>query len=516
MNFIDILIYLAEEKGSYFVENYTDILTLIGGIYGGMIAFVYPQIFETEERIKNISIILYKRLSGNFFVKYYFIFHVIFLIITIFSFFKENKYLLILNIVPVVISLIVSCAIYECLLKKYLFNQKQHLKSLNKISFKNSNEKTIFDNLNVVQDLMLEIIYNKKISNEYLFFLKYLRVYLFKYIKFLVKNGKNDKEILSGNNKYLNRPLEIIVYLNQEIIRSESGYELHMQLINNYFKVLKVCCTDYYYNNLWIYNNNIIIEYFVQIINYSIKNNYGNSFNYVIYNFFILLNNFYYHKDNGNIELLELTFGIIKNIIDSNLNNKSTILISLSKNLDTSFIFSSDDVEYEYRSYLFCNIVNLNCLILAYLYFKKDYFLFKEYNSNHSPIFITNMRVIIKYSVDKNCKIFESGEKFNSYTHTAEYKYYVLFFFFSKIYLCLQNYVKNIKFYLRNKYPEYIENLRKEITGLLNINYINQLNSGDLFSNIYINTNSKEVIEKYLNNFFENLHILLTYELFLL
>ena len=316
MNFMNILVHLAEEKSS----NYTDILTLIGGICGSMIAFVYPQIFETKERIKNISTILYERLSGNIFVKYYFIFHVIFLIITIFSFFKENKYLLISNIVLVVFSLITSCAIYECLLKKYLFNQKQHLKSLNKISFKNSNEKAIFDNLNVVQDLMLEIIYNKKISNEYLFFLKYLRVYLFKYIKFLVKNGKNDKEILSGNNKYLNRPLEIMVYLNQEIIRSESGYELHMQLINNYFKVLKVCCTDYYYNNLWIYNNNIIIEYFVQIINYSIKNNYVNSFDHVIYNFFILLNNIYYNKHNGNTVLIDLIFDIIKNIIDSNLN----------------------------------------------------------------------------------------------------------------------------------------------------------------------------------------------------
>ena len=109
------------------------------------------------------------------------------------------------------------------------------------------------------------------------------------------------------------------------------------------------------------------------------------------------------NKNSTNIDIKNsniLIFNIIKNIIDSNLNNKNNILISISKNFDTSFIFSNDDVKY--KGYLFCNIANLNRLISTYLHFKKDYFLFKEYNSNYSRIFIINMKGIIKYSVDKN------------------------------------------------------------------------------------------------------------------
>ena len=52
MNFIDILIYLAKENGSYFVKNYTDILSIMSTIYVGFLVFMYIKLLNSNKEIK--------------------------------------------------------------------------------------------------------------------------------------------------------------------------------------------------------------------------------------------------------------------------------------------------------------------------------------------------------------------------------------------------------------------------------------------------------------------------------
>ena len=69
----------------------------------------------------------------------------------------------------------------------------------------------------------------------------------------------------------------------------------------------------------------------------------------------------------------------------------------------------------------------------------------------------------------------------------------------------MQKNIENIKFCLKNNDLKLLKFLKEKVIGkLLSINYIDQLDIEELFYNIYTNTNSKEIIEKYLNNFFEN------------
>lgn len=525
MNFIDILIYLAKENSSYFVKNYTDILSIMSTIYVGFLVFMYIKLLDSKKEIKeSLNLVLLEKYNNEWKFNWYLAINSIFLIFSILSIMLKNlidnntviNIIIFINLILVLGDIIYN--ILVCLLlERYLFKKEEILKkfivnyniNLNKNKNDNFDKKLTFIESEILNEL------NSNNTN----------------ISYIIQMLEEFKKILNDSKNFLNK-----YYANKQCSSNDLNLNYYYQVIYEVQYLFQNIVNIERQNTLSYYFLDFIVSVFEDLTktteNTKTQDFYSDKITYVIRSMYTLLINsnisnidvrilsriyktsLYLENKNGTNVYIKnsniLIFDIIKNIIDSNLNNKSTILISFSNKLKDFYFYKN---EVESLNFFVDNIINLNCSILAYLYFKKDYFLFREYLTNYNQTnsivispktFVVNMKEIIKYSVDKNCKIFEIGEKFNDYTYAVEYNYYVLFFFFSKIYLCLQNCIKNIKSYIRNEHPEYTGNLRKEITGLLNINYIDQLNSEDLFYNIYINTNSKEVIEKYLNNFFEN------------
>ena len=517
MNFIDILIYLVEENSSYFVENYTDILSIVSTIYIGFFAFVYIKLLDSRREIKeSLNLVLLEKYNKESIFNRYLAINSIPLIFSVASILLKNVIdndciIVLTNLVFVLFDMFYNVSVCT-LLEKYLFKKEEILKKfiVNYNINLNKNENDDFDKkLKFIGSEILNEI-NSNNTN----------------IPYIIQMLEEFKKILNDSKKFLNE-----YYADKQCSLDDLNLNYYYQVIYevqhifyNVVNIGKQNVLSYYFLDFIVLafedltkttkdkNDNLDVACYYDKIITIIKSMYTLLINSNISNIDVrILSRIYkallYSKNKDSLYIYiknpnKLIFEIIKNIIDSNLNDKSTILISFSNKLKDDGVKS--------LNFFVNNIINLNCSILAYLYFKKDYFLFREYLTTYNQInsivissktFVVNMEGIIKYSVDKNCKIFEIGEKFNDYTYAIEYKYYILFFFFSRIYLCLQKNIENIKFCLKN---DDLESLKVVIGKLLSIDYIDQLNIKELFDNIYINININEIIEKYLNNFFEN------------
>ena len=527
MEFFEIFsYYTATEKQSHFAENYIDILSIISTIYLGFVAFVYIKILDTKKEIKESSnFILLEMYKKEHLLNSYLIINSTLLLLSLLfviikNFLNDNfiDFIILANLIFAIIDVIYN--IHVCLLlEEYMFKKEKILKKRFVINYNvdlNKNENETFNKklafirfeiLNEVNSNNINVQYINQMLKEFEKILNSSKDFLNKY--YINKQcSSNDL-----NLNYYYQILYEIQYIFQTVVKNNNRDNLSyyfldfiVSIFENLMKVAEnIKIQNFYFNIItseikFMYkmllksntdniNLNILFKIYKLLLAYSYKN-----FSY-LYNL---------QKPNN------LIFDIIKNVIDSNLKNKKDILIFFSKNLDISFVSSSDDVKY--RNYLLCNIINLNYSVLAYLYFKNDYFLFKEYlqdyNSNSTifcrPVFITNMNMIIQYSIDSNFNVFENNEKFNSHITSEEYKIYVLLFFFLKIYLCLQDYIQNIKSLLRNSDGGYINHTREEINRLLNIDYIEQLPNKDIFYSIYTNFDNNRQLNIYIDNFFNN------------
>lgn len=472
-------------------EYYKEILTLTSAIYVGLLAFVYPKIFESKEKIKEKSEKLYKKLSKELIVKHYFFLIIAFTIINLFSFFTENNILLWLNIILCILSMIASWWIYEKILDKYYYRGYEFIDKLEVIDYNKQNEINIIynDNLELCQDLSINML-ARGFYNEY--FNKYIGKilsYFELYIDFLYKKENSSKDEFSSKdelesfwnekekNNYFVAPFYRIIYINQESKRLNVGYEFNINITRECYEVLKN-----FYKNIHFEkeNNKKSIIYFLghritepiwifrSILLSKIENKifepgeiiFINLFFELIIDFDIKYNNSYYIKSPfkyGEMKTVPIIFDLIKSIIDNDY-NFDRYLVKFEKDL---FTLRNWGINKEYKKireeaettnlYIKC-ADNLNFSILSYFLFIRKYDLFKKYynivceNSLNHIIWLFDN--VLPYLINKEYSIFNTNNLMAFEKDKPEYKYYVIFYILinKKNYInCRVNYIMDFK-----------------------------------------------------------------------
>ena len=217
-------------------------LTTFCAINLGLVAFVYPKIFETTRSLKDISQIFIDKLQRKKYLHYYLGFITSCLIINMASLLLcvvdsdfISLWLLSVNFVITLASVLVSYLVFKLLNKYYNYTERIFRLEKIKLSSKEKNE-----------DLeLLQILSIHSIKNQY--DLSSFRKYLSLIDKIFRKNILNNMSKLRQSNflghgqenDFLFRPLEMLTYIYQYAIEIS-----RQEISNNIFFVLRGIVQD--------------------------------------------------------------------------------------------------------------------------------------------------------------------------------------------------------------------------------------------------------------------------------
>lgn len=419
-------------------NNCLELSIACNAILIGLLAFVYPQIFETKKRLKDISEVFVKKYKNNLVIEYYFPILSILLcssvIISMFCIFENEKMnciiVLYLNIILSFIGIIISSCVYHRLEK--LYNKPETLFSIKKILKLQKKED---DDLQLIQTLLARNLVNRYdyYNNQYyLLFLK--DIFMNNMTKHTeLEHEQKYKELSKWCNetRYLYRPLEIMQFINQEAVRcgNEDASVKIIQCVLDIFKemLLKENLSSLYEQETKVSNT------FKRMLIYKI------SHNSLIPEWDMYLIICYYKM------LLDYDKNHIKGMINGNNLNPNenvfqiiTYLIKQSDKLDifVPFLGYLKDMDTPSTNYS-SDIQRLNCEILAYMILHKKYSLAYDYMYWQQPLdnskSIYFFQIIPSTITDiadcyiKKSSIFQENQKFEENEDARIYKVYILF-----------------------------------------------------------------------------------------
>lgn len=420
-------------------NNCLELSIACNAVLVGLMAFVYPQIFETKKRLKDISEVFVKKYKKNIAIEHYFsilsLLLCISIIISIFCVFENEKFnsanVLYYNIVLSFIGIAVSTWVYHDLEK--LYNNPEKLFSLKKILRLQKEEN---DDLQLIQTLLARNLVNRYdiYNNKYYFSL--LKEIFIKNMEKLTELDmqQKQKELFKWyqDTKYLYRPLEIMQFINQEAVRC-GNEEASAEIIQCVLQILEKMLEENNLSSLYQQETNV-------------SNTLKRMFIYkIIHNFIIPewdmhLIIYGYYKI-----LLDYDKSHIKGIINGNNLSPNenifqiiTYLIKQNDKIDifVPFLRYLKDMETPSTNYA-SDIQRLNCEILAYMLLHKKYSLAYDYMywqqplDNSKSIYFfqlipSSISDIVRCYI-RGASIFQENQKFEENEDARIYKVYVLF-----------------------------------------------------------------------------------------
>ena len=404
-----------------------------------LLAFVYPQIFETKKRLKDISEVFVNKYKSNFAIEYYFsilsFLLCISIIFSIFCVFENERFncadVLYYNIIFSFIGIAVSAWVYYDLEK--LYNKPEKLFSLKKILRSQKKEN---DDLQLIQTLLARNLVNRYDIYNNKYYLSLLKEIFMKNMEKLTELDmkQKQKELFKWyqDTKYLYRPLEIMQFINQEAVRcgnEGASAEIIQCVLQILEKMLEENNLSSLYQQETSVSNTLKRMFIYKIIHNSLVPEWD--MRLIIYGYYKTLLD--YDKShikgiiNGNnLNPNENIFQIITHLIKQN--DKIDIFVpflSCLKNMETP---SNDYVS---------DIHRLNCEILAYMLLHKKYSLAYDYMywqqplDNSKSIYFFQLIPSSIYDIVRcyirGASIFQENQTFEENEDSRIYKVYILF-----------------------------------------------------------------------------------------
>ena len=479
----------------------------------GLVAFVYPKVFETMRSLKDISQIFIDKLQRNFFVRYYLCFVAISLLVNLFSFpfcyYPYIKFLFFFNFWLTIASVIWSWYVFHVLTLYY--NRTEELFKVKKI---NLSPKSKNEDLELIQMISIHLI---KKGCDVTSFGKYLEKIkeIFKENILSNINKINQSTFLNTSEKfnYLFRPLEIMNYIFQ------NGVDLNIQEISNdifnmYLNILKDIFLEWNHTPAFQVEKKVIDKFTENIRYKTIRGKIYKDDLIFLCKFYSIIFRYYKEKIpyvNQDINLSfkpnDIIFNILQSMIDYNI---SIELLKFWQDLIQDKIQNNE---------IDCiQILRLNIQILSYLIFKEKYheayqFMYYEtpkdnylrYSCPQIPLFLSD---IFWCYVGKD-STFLQNQTFEKNQRSDKFKYFILFLLLCNAQDRYENLKKQIQ-KMNNNIRKGILQIEKERYSDISDSLINQLSSEEMFFN---NFNNQEYISEILNNFFENKALITTFQI---
>lgn len=500
-------------QSNTFLDIVLPILIALSTINIGLIAFVYPKIFETTRSLKDISQIFVKKLQRKFYLCYYLGFITFCITINLISIgfcvFNSNylDIILILNFIITLVGIFGSYFVFKLLTTYY--NYTEELFNVAKINLTANNKN---------EDLeLLQITAIHSIKNQYdlYFFEKALALIDQIFRKNILQNIKKLKESdflgLSSENDYLFRPLEILTYIFQRSVDGNKQ-EISNQILNTLLEMLNDSLLKWEHTPAFKLELKII-NTFIQNMKYKINRGkiYNDDIIFISHFYFILCE--YYKNilpnitDSINTSLLkpnEKIFPLFQSLIN---NNASIELLQSWQDSIKSYIHS-DKISRT-------KILQLNSQIISYLIFKEkykdayEYMYYETPKENHSEYTFPQMPRYL--SEIFNCYIgkgsaFLQNQTFDKNQQSEKYKFFTLFLFLCSAKDRYDNLKKQKIHDWRN---EFIKNNIERYTQITKT-FIDGLTNEELFFNYF---NNQKKILKNLNEFYNNHALITTFQI---
>ena len=517
-------------------------------LYISIVAFVYPKIIDTKEKIKDISKILIDEIDKFLYIKYYFAFVVCILLFNfiLFYFFKCQFWFILLNIIISVIILLISCEVFKKL-EKFLFKPTSFLKPVNKFNFENERDsKKVENNLKLCKGLIIDTVTKNNYHNYdiYEICLDYITNLFIRFIN-TIKNNNYEKDI---HNEYFELICNNLMYLNQEIIRRNTGYEIHYIFIDRYYYMIQqyntIFLTEIIKNKLlliYMYKNDYEpLECFIGSINFAIKHKYCKNYicdflkelykllieidqldsGYIFYSplkpntvIFDCVKNILLYCDNKNVllnnffdnfyKVFPLKEEFIKDIYNKryNLSNKYLKEV-LDKN--EKEILKKHLKDYVANTPKYYSI-NLTFSLLSLLYCHKNYYLFKQLFSKadgRPNCFTRNIGTLFTCLAQYNIFQFTNKQKIDIDVDDNTYKYHILTFilirkkdypYYDKFDCFIDKFKNDLE--IKKYYSKNLNNIKEKI----NKSFEELLTNTEFCQIMNIDINKKEEYRKFID-----------------
>lgn len=502
-----------ENQSMISLDNILTILTALLTINVGLVAFVYPKIFETTKNLKDISQIFITKLDKRFYIHYYFQFITSTLIINLFSIILlpllDSEYYIWILIPNFIFSIFSICFSYYSfrILHQY-YNNPEEL-------FKVENIVLTPDVKNEDLELLQMIAIHSIQYQDDLSLFTTATTYIYDIFKNNISWNEHKFEHnfvwLNRENEYLFRPLEIMTYIFQRGVNL-SKQEIANIIFTMQYELLDNALLKWKHTNSF-YVEDAIIKSCVQKFMYKLdKCNISHDDIISLFDFYYIQNNYYKNIfpniiDNVNRKLMhpnEIVFPIMTTLIDDNY---PFYLLTLWQDIIKNYIHS-DEIDR-------IQILKLNIQIISYFIYKGkyreayDYMYYETPKENHSEYSFPQMPRYIDEIF--NCYLgkdssFSQNQVFSKNQQSERYIFYTLF-----IFLCnAKDKMDNLKQLNVDDFRQ--QYIQTEISRYSDSsqNVVNHLTNEELFFN-YLN--SVEKIRKILDDFFSNKELVNTFQI---
>jgi len=492
-------------QSDYFTDIVLPILIALSTINIGLVAFVYPKIFETTRSLKDISQIFVKKLQRKLYIRYYLGFITFCLLINLVSigyciFYDDNiKIILLFNFIITFAGIHVSYCVFKILTIYYNYTEK--LFDVQKINLESNAKRN--EDLELLQTIALHSIRNQYDFSLFEEALAFIDKIFRKNILQNIEKLKNDDFLgISTENDYLYRPIEIITYIFQNSV-NESKQEISNTILNTQLNILNDALLKWEHTPAFKLELKIINAF---ILNIQYKINRGKIYNddiMFLSTFYFILCEYYKNKlpnvsDGVNTSLLkpnEIIFPIFQNLINCEV---SSDLLKLWQDLIKKYIHS-DKISRT-------KILQLNTQIISYLIYKEKYkeayeYMYyetpKENRSEYTyPQIPKYLSEIFECYIGKDSAI-SQNKAFDKNQQSEKYKFFTLFLF-----LCnAKDRYDNLK---KQKVTGWKSDfIKKDIEQYTKISdkFIEKLTNEELFFNSF---NNQDKTLKILDEFYSN------------
>lgn len=510
---------LLEPLNSVLENHYFTIMSVITGLYVGLLAFMYPRIIDFKSKIQNEFVFLYKTFSHKYLQRYYL--HIIsgLLIFTLFSIclsiIYQKFYFIYINIICSVLAILLNFFLAKKI-EKYLFTpDKLYKEFVAEIDFsKDLTIKTNMDDfinkLNELQSVALYFI-SKNIS-QFDQLEKYIDLIADQIKNYLKHKKDNCNRIWRSNDKnnlYYSYPLDRLVYISQEAI-DKNKYDISIMTASKLYAILEYADKE----DMHSFIKYDVLSHLTALFIYPARTNKYNATNMLLEDMVVVYIKLIKSSFKKGIDLISNTrpnnflFSIIKAIINAGVPVSSLLILRnmldrIVSPLGKKYTFNGDSELWDTAKYY---VINATFDILSYMYYQERYKDIREYIGNKFDniycMLPNNMEMLIKYVfTEKNSILTHDNQQFNEYTEDFEYKFYIIF-----LILCLIK--QNINIHNKNIWYIKKHNLSKQqkdagikfenslIANLLNFN----IPADKEIINLLKHDNLMTSLEKFLEN----------------
>ena len=422
-------------------ENYFTIMSIISGLYIGLLAFMYPRVVDFKRDMQDKFIVLYQDFSSHNIQKYYLCSISSLLIFALFCIFMSiidsKAYCLGINIVFAVSAIILNYFL-AVTVEKYLFSPDVvYKKLLSTIDFNEDlNEQDIRDEyikkIDSIQTVTLFFI-NKDILqfDQIKKYISYLTSQIQEYIEYQSIPENNRDASDSANNLYYGYPLERLLYISHVAIE-RNKLEIVGVIISDFVNLLEMRYQKS--KRPFDFMLSGIVVGVINILKYSIKRGHDQLQYYQLLEIMIricypkLIQLFSFNESLINLRPQLFLFMIYKEMIPSGAD-----LLYLRYQLELIYSFGltfyfNNDKELWNKSKACIRMSTFD--LLAYLYYLKKYRDIRDYIGKNKYCFLPHdMTDLVKCICLKDNSIFSESftQEYEGDIQDRKYKYYIVF-----------------------------------------------------------------------------------------